>query len=76
MDNPEKTGNIEEKENISNSVGHHYTQTNTNNIRHEPSYKQLETQTNRTSFIWKIRKDITTRNIKGQQKTKKMSNTD
>jgi hypothetical protein len=31
-------------------------------------------ETNRTSFLCEIRKDITTRNIKGQQKTKKMSN--
>jgi len=62
-------------------VGHHYTQTHTNNVktRHEHSYKQLKGKTNRTSFFAENVTDITTRNserkdIIGQhKKTKKMS---
>jgi hypothetical protein len=41
-----------EKKSNAVCVGHHYPQANTNNIiRHEPSYKQLEVETNRTSFV-------------------------
>jgi len=37
---------------IGQNVEHHYTQTNTNNqLIHEPSYKQLEVKTNRTSYL-------------------------
>jgi len=31
-------------------IGHHYTQTNTNNVN-KTTYKQLEVKTNRTSFL-------------------------
>ena len=38
-------------------IGHHYAQTNTNNIkkRYESSYKQLEVLTNPTSFLCRNR---------------------
>jgi len=33
-------------------LGHHYAQASTNNVnKHKPSYKQLEVETNRTSFL-------------------------
>ena len=32
-------------------VGHYYTNTQTNDVNNEPSYKQLEVKTNRTSFL-------------------------
>ena len=48
-------------------------------IRHEPSYKQLEVKTNRTSFYAEIVANITTRNVKTHnrttQKTETMINT-
>ena len=40
-------------------VGNHYTQINTNNIRHEPSYKQLEVRTNQTLLLLQIIHDDT-----------------
>ena len=36
-------------------VGNHYTQKTTNNIKHEPSYKQLEVRTNRILFLLQIK---------------------
>ena len=42
-------------------VGHHYTRTNTNNVnKTRASYKQLEVNTNRTSFYAEIVANITT----------------
>ena len=40
-----------------------FTQTNTNNVnKYEPSYKQLDLKTIRTSFLCEIMTDITTLN--------------
>jgi len=55
MYNPEKLATrrrITKQKQNTIFVGHHYTQTNTNNvIRHEAFYKQQEVKTNRTSFL-------------------------
>ena len=59
MDNPEKLAtqgtqdeDKQKKKHNTINVGHNYTQINTNNVnKHEPSYKQLEVKTNRTSFL-------------------------
>ena len=43
---PRETGNTghtrQQNKNNTICVGHHYTQTNTNNVNNEPSYKQLD----------------------------------
>ena len=67
MDNLEKPATLgtqdednQNKKHNTISVGHHYTQTNTNNL--SKTCKQLEVKTNRTSFYVAIATDITTRN--------------
>ena len=56
MDNPEKLETlgtqVEDKQTqpYTICVGHYYTQTNTNDID-KSSYKQLEAETGRTSFL-------------------------
>ena len=55
MDNPEKLATQDDyKQNKPTTicVGHHYAQTNTIDVKmHEPTNKQLEVKTNRTSFL-------------------------
>ena len=55
MDNPEKLATQDDyKQNKPTTlcVGHHYAQANTNDVKmHEPTNKQLEVKTNRTSFL-------------------------
>ena len=52
MDNPENLATqgiqVEEKQNTI-CVGHQYEQTNTNSVRHDPSYKQQEEKTGQTN---------------------------
>ena len=61
MDNQEKLVALgtqdKDKQETHNTicVGNHYSQINTNNIRHEPSYKQLEVRTNRILSILQIK---------------------
>ena len=71
MDNPEKLATLgtqdeEKQKHNAICVGHHYTQTSTNNVktRLEHSYKQLNVKTNRTSVFAENVTDITTRNSK------------
>jgi len=78
MDNPEKLttwGTQDEEKHNTICVLHHYTQTNTNNInKHEPSYKQLEVKTKRTSFLCGNRNgfhNTELRHIIGQHNKKK-----
>ena len=54
MDNPEKLatqGTQDEEKHNTKRVGHHHTQTNTNNVnKTRGPYKQLEAKTNQTSL--------------------------